>query len=173
MVGMGQGCATVSVLTADQWPLLRELRLAALGEAPEAFWAIREDEARYREEDWRRWLATSVWLVARDDGGPVGLCALLPREDPAEPELISMWVRPEARRRGHARALLERACTEAAAAGAASVALWVVEGNNGASDLYRRAGFARTGEREPMPRGGSHEVRLRRELRHDAAGGRG
>jgi ribosomal protein S18 acetylase RimI-like enzyme len=46
-----------------------------------------------------------------------------------------------------------------------AVALWVAEGNDAASALYRSAGFVATGERQPLPSNASvTEYAMRLEL---------
>jgi hypothetical protein len=67
----------LTVLTPDDWPLWRELRLRALTESPEAFgsrladWQVEGD----REERWRGRLGipASHDVVASLDGEPVGM----------------------------------------------------------------------------------------------------
>ncbi|MFD8032954.1 GNAT family N-acetyltransferase, partial [Streptomyces sp. NPDC059717] len=88
-------------LNSDDWPLWRELRLAALAEAPYAFgstlaqWQGSGD----REERWRARLSIpgAHDLVALLDGLPVGMASGVPGEKAETVELISMWVNPGAR----------------------------------------------------------------------------
>lgn len=138
------------VLTPDDWPLWRELRLAALADAPHAFGARLADWQGDgdREERWRDRLALpgSYNLVALVDGRPRGMASGVPGELPDSAELISMWVAGEARGRGVAD-LLIRAVEEWAAgtAGVALLHLAVAEGNTPATALYVRNGFADDG----------------------------
>ena len=64
-----------------------------------------------------------------------------------EAEVLTLAVRPQARRRGVARALVETAAGLAARAGAATLWLEVAEDNAAALGLYAGCGFARTGVR--------------------------
>ncbi len=64
-----------------------------------------------------------------------------------EAELLTLAVAPEARRRGHGRALLARAEARAAAAGAAEMFLEVAADNAAARALYAAAGYAEAGLR--------------------------
>lgn len=95
-----------------------------------------------------------TWLAAADDGEVLGLVSML--QEPGSPtddrHVISLWVAPEARRRGVGWALLDAIRQAAIADGARTVSLWLVDGNNAAGDLYVRAGFTRTGERMKLPR---------------------
>jgi GNAT superfamily N-acetyltransferase len=139
------------VLTSDDWRLWRELRLAALAEAPDAFgsrladWQGEGD----REERWRSRLAMpgSHNLVAEIDACPVGMASGIPSDDPQARELIAMWVRPKARGSGVGDALIRAVAQWARASGAARLRLVVYEHNTAAKALYQRNGFT-----DPAPR---------------------
>lgn len=158
----------LKVLTPDDWPLWRELRLAALADAPHAFgsrladWQGEGD----REERWRDRLSLpgSYNLVVFVDGRPCGMASGVPGELPDTAKLISMWVAGEARGRGVADRLM-RAVEEWAVgtAGAASLHLAVAEGNAPATALYTRNGFADAGvSGEVMPDGRPERVMAKR-----------
>ncbi len=133
------------VLTGDDWRLWRELRLAALAEAPDAFgsrladWQGEDD----REERWRARLAMpgSHNLVAEVDGRPAGMASGVPTGDPLVRELIAMWVSPKARGAGVGDALVLGVAQWARASGAAELRLAVYERNAAAKRLYERHGF--------------------------------
>ncbi|WP_226874350.1 GNAT family N-acetyltransferase [Microbispora sitophila] len=82
------------VLSEDDWPIWRGLRLAALAEAPQAFgstlseWQGEGD----REERWRARLAIpgSHNVIAMIDDRPVGMVSGIPAETTGEAELISL-----------------------------------------------------------------------------------
>lgn len=168
------------VLTPDDWPLWRELRLAALAEAPYAFGSRLEDWQGDgdREERWRARLELSGShnLIALLDGRPAGMASGVPGEpgaseasgepnEPAAAELISMWIAPEARGHGLADLLIRAVEDWARASGAAELRLAVAEGNEHALALYRRHGFADTGEPgELMADGVRHELVLAKPL---------
>jgi ribosomal protein S18 acetylase RimI-like enzyme len=140
--------------TAD-WEALRDLRLRALADAPDAFASTLETETAFPAEEWRRRAAGgpgSARFIASEAGAGVGLAAIF--AEPATPgrmHLVSMWVDPCHRRRGLARALVDQALGWAVEARAREVILWVVDGNTAARRLYERAGFRPTGERQPLP----------------------
>ena len=72
-------------------------------------------------------------------------------EVPGELELVSMWVRPEARGRHVGTALVEAVVEAARTRRLPRVHLWVTESNKPAYRLYERCGFTPTGERQPLP----------------------
>ena len=92
-----------------------------------------------------------VWLtIAELDGAPAGFAMVRAILD--EAELLLLAVRPAARRRGVAKALLRSVFAEARARGVASVHLEVRAGNDAVA-LYRLAGFEKIGERRDYYRG--------------------
>ncbi len=134
----------------SDWPLWREVRLAALTEAPHAFKARLADWHRGGEERWRARLGTpgAYNVVALLDGRAVGVASGLPGEGDGGRtwELRSVWVGPEARGRGVADRLVAAVERQARQAGATEFKLAVLPGNDAAIALYRRHGFVATGE---------------------------
>lgn len=149
-------------LTPEDWPVWRELRLAALAEAPYAFGSRLSDWQGEgdREQRWRDRLAIpgSYNIVAVRDEEPVGMASGVPGARDGVVELISMWVDPRARGK-HVGDRLMRAVEEwARERGSESLRLAVVPGNEQAVGLYRRNGFKETGELgDLMPDGVSRE----------------
>ena len=144
------------------WATLRDLRLRALADAPDAFGSTLEAEERMSEADWigrAAPLADSppcINLIAELGEEPVGLAyACLDAADPGRANLYSMWVDPSARRSGLGRAIVERVAAWALSADAGRLVLEVTEGNRAALGLYERAGFTLTGERSPLRPGSS------------------
>lgn len=135
-------------LTADDWPLWRQVRLAALAEAPDAFKARLEDWHRGGEQRWRSRLEASGTynVVALLDGQPVGMASGI-RGDDGVSELRSVWVSPRARGRGVGDLLIGAVETWARELGATALKLAVIPGNERAIALYERSGFVATGER--------------------------
>ena len=93
----------VLVLTPDDWPLWRRLRLAALAEAPEAFgstvaaWSGEGDT----EQRWRTRLGSvALNLVLVAGGEPVGMVSATAPGADGEIELIGLWVAPISRGSG-------------------------------------------------------------------------
>ena len=92
-------------------------------------------------------------FAAIDDGRLIGMAGAATSNDAAHVELISMWVRPEARSGGVGARLIEAVVAWAADAGFRQVRLWVVEGNTRAERLYERCGFTRTSGVAPVREG--------------------
>ncbi len=155
MTAAPDGSVTVEPVIPDDWRRWRDLRLAALRDAPEAFGSSYADWRDADEQRWReRISAPGHLMVASLDGAPVGMVGYgEPRAGVVE--LISMWVQPDARGRGVGDALVETVVERARAVGAGTVELCVMEGNEPAERLYSRHGFTRTGAERPGPPGGS------------------
>lgn len=132
-------------LSGEDWRLWRELRLAALAEAPYAFasrladWQGDGD----REERWRARLTMSESrnIVAEFDGRLAGMVSGVPTDDPMVREVIAMWVSPKARGVGVGDALIVGVAQWARASGASALRLAVYEHNAAAKGLYERNGF--------------------------------
>ena len=79
--------------------------------------------------------------------------------------IYSMWVAPEARRRGIALELLAEAERWIEAAGGSEAELNVVDQETPARRLYERAGFRLDGRSEPAGHPGATELGMRKRLR--------
>ncbi|MGW8375129.1 GNAT family N-acetyltransferase [Streptomyces sp. ODS28] len=164
-------------LTSDDWRRWREVRLAALAEAPYAFGSTLADwqGAGDREERWRARLsipgALDLLAVLDSDGGgngghsqPVGMASGVPGPHEGVVELISMWVSAAARGHGVGDRLVRSVLEWAAARHAHTVELAVMPGNAHAFALYRRHGFADLGPLGDVLPDGRREHLLRRAL---------
>ena len=147
----------------DEWATVRDVRLAALADTPDAFASTLSREARRSEPQWRSRIRTWPWFLAWRAGAPAGLVAAVPDQPASGPpatgrrgwHLVSMWVSPQARGGGVADLLVGAVLDYAAAAGAPRVTLWVALGNARARAFYRRMGFAPTGRQQVYPRAGA------------------
>jgi ribosomal protein S18 acetylase RimI-like enzyme len=148
----------------DEWAVIRDLRLAALADAPDAFASTVSRETGQAEASWRARIAARPWFLAWHHDQPAGLVAMFP--EPTEPagqttpdwHLVSMWVRPEARGTGVAGRLVTAVLAHATAAGAAQVTLWVAISNDRARAFYQRMGFVPTGRRQMYQRAGTTDL---------------
>src|SRR5687767_1541582 len=112
----------------DDWKLWREVRLAALRDAPYAFgstlaeWTDQGDtQSRWRD----RLEAVPLNLVAIADGTAVGQASGTPIREDGRVEVISMWVAPTSRGQGIGIALLDEIATWAREQGASAILLSV------------------------------------------------
>jgi GNAT superfamily N-acetyltransferase len=158
----------VREMAADEWELMRDIRLDALREAPYAFASSYAREAAYDEEQWRGWFARRFVIYlgyhgASLDTEPAGLAGVFVSGGAAD--LVSMWVRPAARGQGVGEALVEASAAWAKTHSFDALFLWVTESNARALALYERCGFTPTGETQPLPSDPSlPEIQMRRKL---------
>jgi len=143
----------------DEWRELRDLRLRALRDTPDAFGSTYEREAAEPEQAWRDWAAdgaeggSQFWAFALDEtSGRVGGMALGSRHWQVEDAIgvFSMWVDPALRGRGLGRRLVEAVVGWARTTERPRVVLSVNETNATAIRLYERCGFTPTGTRHPI-----------------------
>ncbi|ANY09846.1 hypothetical protein AFB00_06435 [Pseudonocardia sp. HH130630-07] len=140
---------TVRELGSDDWATWRDLRLAALAEAPHAFHSRLEDWLGAGADEWRaRLAAPGRYLVAELDGRPCAQVVAVPPDEDGIADLIALWTAPHARGTGVSDALIDAVLDRAARWGAVRLALHVVVGNERAAALYRRHGFVDLGRVE-------------------------
>ena len=145
--------AVVVELGPEDWAELREIRLRALDDAPDAFATLATDAREYADELWRDRLATSnPTYVVREAGATVAMAGDFAPPDSSRAMVWGMWTAPEARGRGHSSALLNAVVAWARAIGR-TPHLHVTEGNEAARRLYVRRGFEPTGTWEPLREG--------------------
>ncbi|WP_311983593.1 GNAT family N-acetyltransferase [Parafrankia sp. CH37] len=146
---------------------LREIRLAALADAPGSFWQTLAGEGARPFADWQARAARNAtgdahatFLLERAPGLPerapglagpapgqlVGMVDVhRPSHAPEFRELAAMWVAPAVRGTGAADLLLGAALGWAREVGAVGVRLWVVPTNPAAVGVYLRHGFRPVG----------------------------
>jgi ribosomal protein S18 acetylase RimI-like enzyme len=138
---------SLRVVTTEDWPLWREVRLAALTEAPGAFKARLDDWPHGGEQQWRARLEArgTYNVVALLDDQAVGMSRGVPGDDGIS-ELRSVWVGRTARGRGVGDQLIASVEAWARRTGATTLRLAVIPSNTAAIALYRRNGFVDTAE---------------------------
>jgi ribosomal protein S18 acetylase RimI-like enzyme len=128
-----------------EWRDLRDLRLLALSDAPEAFESRYEDAIQRADQWWIEWAERSAqgeaqaMFLARDGNDPVGIVGAFVEGQRCW--LISMWAAPPVRRRGIGAALVESVAEFARASGHTELFLKVRVDNDPARRLYERCGF--------------------------------
>jgi len=145
------GAFDVRVATGDDWRAVREVRLKALADSPDAFAASLAKENQFSEARWKSRITSGQWVLAWSEGKPVGIVSGIKVHETGIHELIAMWVEPGVRGAGVADALVEAVRTWAENLNARLLVLWVVEGNDRARKFYERLGFRATGERSLLP----------------------
>jgi GNAT superfamily N-acetyltransferase len=144
-------------------PILRQLRLQALSDVPDAFGSTYERELARTTSDWQRWLSPGVAFILYESAGARGMVAGLRDEtDPAVVHLMAMWVHPAIRGSGAADELVAAVVAWAESEGAARVRLKVIQGNDRARRFYERIGFIATGHELVRERDGRIEILMER-----------
>jgi GNAT superfamily N-acetyltransferase len=154
--------------TIADWQMLREIRLQGLKDAPDAFSSTYAGESAFDDSVWHQRAARDGSFIAfipeASTPGAAGLAGGY-QEAPGVVELVSMFVRSQARGHGVGEALIDAVVAWASAKNATSVHLWVTETNKPALRLYERCGFTPTDERQPLPSNPSlHEIAMTRPL---------
>ncbi len=141
---------TVRRATADEWEMVRDIRLAALQDAPYAFGSTYARERDFDEETWRGRLGNpdNPTFLAFDGDRPIGIDGVYTEN--GDRILVAMWVAPGARRGGVGAALTEAVCEWARVRGDNRIYLGVADGNDAARRLYERLGFVMTGKSQPL-----------------------
>ena len=162
---------SIRPLQTDEWELLRELRVRALTDAPDAFAQTIEEIQGEPETYWQQ-LAKNLrfshheFFIAFLNEEPIGITyGHLEAVDRHVAQVGSMWVSPMTRGKGIGKQLLYRAMSWATAQGAKRMRLWVTVGNSPARKLYESAGFVPTGKTNLLPSYPSlHVIEMTREL---------
>ncbi|HSH22307.1 MAG TPA: GNAT family N-acetyltransferase [Candidatus Caenarcaniphilales bacterium] len=134
-------------IAPDDWPALRDLRLAALMQDPAAFGQRHDQAARQPDNEWQDTARAAsagdgrAWFLAEDDAGRAVGLVLGRRRPPDDCLVFSMWVDPSVRHGGVGRALVQAVAEWAGSWGARRIVLWVIRGNDGALRFYERIGF--------------------------------
>ena len=148
---------SIRPLQTDEWELLREIRVRALTDAPDAFAQTIEEIQGEPEAYWQQ-LAKNLrfshheFFIAFLNEEPIGITyGHLEAVDRHVAQVGSMWVSPMARGKGIGKQLLHRAMSWATAQGAKRMRLWITVGNSPARKLYESAGFVPTGKTDLLP----------------------
>jgi GNAT superfamily N-acetyltransferase len=149
--GPAQASPVISRAGEDDWRAWREVRLAALADAPDSFGDTVTGAERFTEHDWRAMTRDGAIFIATAGREAIGVAAGLRRESPAERGLGAMWVAPPWRGRGVAPMLAAAVIGWARSQGCTRLGLWVPSDNARARAFYERQGFRPTGRARPFP----------------------
>jgi len=140
-------------LREEDWALLRDVRLRALLDSPDAFGRTHAESVDLPEGHWReRAGGPSPTLVVVDQSRVVAMGGVFVGDGTAS--VWGMWTDPAARGRGHGARVLDALLAWADGRGL-PVDLEVTEGNADAVALYASRGFVETGARTPLRPGSS------------------
>jgi GNAT superfamily N-acetyltransferase len=148
---------TVRRIAADQGATLRELRAAALREAPYAFEETLEEALDERIETFDAVAArhavsdVSTSFVLYTEGHPAGLVSAY-FDESCKAFVRGLWVAPAVRHLRGGELLVNTADDWLAARGATKVHAWVTDANVTAMRFYEHLGFGATGDRAPVAR---------------------
>jgi ribosomal protein S18 acetylase RimI-like enzyme len=158
---------TIVTLSPEGWESYRAIRLEALQNEPEAF---ASNYARMMDRPSSFWITRledsasdtrKLLLFAEEDGELLGLVGAYPDEQPGITNVISMYVRPQSRRKGVGRALLA-AIVECLSELPAphEIRLAVNQSQQAAVNLYSSFGFQKVGEEVLVKGSGEDYVQL-------------
>lgn len=133
---------------------MRDVRLRALADAPDAFGETLTDARRLDDSAWESRTSRRpglLVLVAERERTPIGTMVVVVKPgDGRRSNVYAMWVAPEARGCGVGKKLVDTGLAWARRQGALDVELHVSERHPGAKRLYMRCGFTPTGELSPI-----------------------
>ncbi|WP_265443381.1 GNAT family N-acetyltransferase [Flexivirga meconopsidis] len=143
---------SVRALGEEEWQVYRDVRLAALREAPDAFAASASQEEKFDEDFWRKRMGRSRRLVAEADDQVVGVVSVgrRPSDDERISELFGLWVTPDLRGKGVAWKLVDAGVKQARDDKYDFVLYWVGTDNGRAVAFASSFGFRPTDGRRPM-----------------------
>lgn len=154
--------------TAADGVTLRDLRLAALEDAPYAFGqtlqdalalpasAFEEDAVRHSSSD------RSTSFIAQSGDAAIGMIGAFFEEATNRAFICALWVAPSHRGSTAAESLVQAAAEWFKERAAIEIFAWVAEDNSRALAFYENVGFVDAGERQVMPSNDEAPERLYR-----------
>ena len=144
----------VTRIRADQWQILRDVRLCALEDAPYAFGTTLAEGQKRTNRDWQDMardhatLSDRAYFMAYVGDNPCGMAGCY-RTAPDTVMLTAMWVAPEFRGQKIGEQIVGAVIEWAREGGATTLEAWVSE-NNPARFFYQKIGFEETSLTEPL-----------------------
>ena len=140
---------------------LKQIRLRSLLEDPDAFGSTYKETKSRPPESWTSQLEKLVTFVVVVNEQDVGIVrGVADESDATRSWLISLWVAPEARRRGAGEHLVQAILNWAKSADFTCVCLEVGNHNLTAQALYTRLGFEMTGAKRTLASPREHITEL-------------
>ena len=144
----------VTRIRANQWRILRDVRLRALEEAPYAFGTTLAEGEERTNRDWQDMasdhatLPDRAYFMAYVGDNPCGMAGCYRRASDVV-VLTAMWVAPEFRGKNIGEQIVLAVIEWAREGGASTLEAWVSE-NNPARFFYQKVGFEETRLTEPL-----------------------
>ena len=137
------------------WKQVRSVRLRALADSPDAFGSTLDQEQQLTDDEWCSRsgnVSVAQFLAIAPSGSELGIAVGAPYSGQEQTAgLFSMWVAPEARKRGVGVALVQAVIEWAQSEGYYRIILDVGDTNTPAIRLYQSCGFIRTGRTGTLP----------------------
>ena len=150
----------IIVLSENDWPDYKSIRLESLRDSPDSFASTYEREITFTPEHWKARLRISstihdaVAVAAVADNHFIGLLSCVIHDaNEKRGHLYQMWVSPSYRKKGIGTALVDFVKSWAADKGMEALLLSVTTINAEAISLYQSTGFQSVGEMEPLRKG--------------------
>ena len=144
----------VARIRADQWRILKDVRLRALEDAPYAFGTTLSEGEQRTNRDWQDMardhanLSDRAYFMAYVGDNPCGMAGCYRRASNVV-MLTAMWVAPEFREKNIGEQIVCAVIEWAREGGATTLEAWVSE-NNPARFFYQKIGFEETSLTEPL-----------------------
>src|SRR5579863_2774243 len=135
----------------DDWRELRDIRLEALADTPEAYGSTFDETARWSDAQWKDAATNRLYYFADRDGRVVGMVSGgLNDAHPGTRWLYGMYVTPSERGTGTAALLVRTVGEWARGHGASELYLHVTTSVPRARAFYEKEGFTPNGESQVM-----------------------
>jgi GNAT superfamily N-acetyltransferase len=150
---VADAAVTIRRLDRGDWAVLRDIRLEALSDAPEAFGSTLVGAQRLSARQWRTRLTSGLYFVAERDGKVVGMVSGgFNDAHPGTHWLYGMYVTPSARGSAAASLLVGAVLQWARDEGALEIYLHVASAAPRARAFYEKSGFRLVAEPFAMER---------------------
>lgn len=151
---------SIRQVTGSDWALYKKIRLQSLRESPDSFCSTLECESARTDDQWRDRLsatdgsAFALPLISFDEAVVTGIAwGVIHDEKDQHSNVYQMWISPEYRGQGIAKALLRKIIDWSIDKGVESVHLGVNTNNEVAIRLYESIGFRVFGKTVPLRKG--------------------
>lgn len=131
---------SIKAVTSENWQSLKELRLKAVADSPEAFGDSIETVSSKSDEYWKDGIANSNVFVTEENGVWIGMI-VFKQDDDGVWAVKSLWVDPNYRNQGIGKLIMQKAINAAKSTGVKLIELGVNVESKPAINLYESLGF--------------------------------